>query len=77
MVILTETYTFLASALSLFISDKTAAKKRQSLSKIVFIWTSKQPFAIHFSLASYNVRPVAIQEICAQTQEYDYWRLIH
>ena len=50
--------------------------------------TSKQPFTIHFILASCNVCPVGKEnpdigifvdfpEIFAQTQGSDYWQLIH
>ena len=42
-----------------------------------FFWTSKQPFVVHFSLASCSVCHVAIPEIFAQTQGSDYWQLIH
>ena len=58
-------------------SDKTAAKKRWPLFIIVLIWTSKQPFTIHFFLASCNVFPVALPEIFSKTQGSDYWQLIH
>ena len=32
-----------------------------------FFWTSKQPFAIHFFLESWNVYPMVIPEIFAKT----------
>ena len=60
-----KTNILLVLALSKSISDKGTAKKRKSLTKIVFFWTSEQPFAIHFLLMSCNVCPVAISEICA------------
>ena len=52
-------------------------RKSDKLSPKSFLWTSKQPFAIHFFLASCNVCPVAIPEISAQTQGSDHWQLIH
>ena len=67
VVTLSKTYSSLVSTSSLSIYDKTVTKKYWSLSKIVF-WTSKQPFAIYFLLATCNVRPVAIPEIFAKTQ---------
>ena len=48
----------------------------ESLSKL-FLWISKQPFIIHFFLASCNVCPMVIPEILLQTQGADYWQLIH
>ena len=42
-----------------------------------FFLTSKQHFAIHFSLLNCNVCPLAIPEILAQTQESYYRQLIH
>ena len=55
--------------------DKTAAKKPKSLAKL-FFWASKQPFDIRSFIASYNVCPVAIPELFAQTQGPDNWQLI-
>ena len=75
-VVRTKPCATLVSLLPTPIPDKTAAKKRWSLTKIVF-FASKQPFAVHFSLASCNVCHVAIPEIFAQTQGSDYWQLIH
>ena len=40
--------------------------KSDNLSKLFFFWTSEQPFAIHFLLASCNVCPVGIPDSCAQ-----------
>ena len=45
--------------------------------KSFFFLTSKQHFAIHFSLLNCNVCPLAIPEILAQTQESYYRQLIH
>ena len=59
-----------ASISSKSIYDKTMAKKRWSLSKIVF-WTSKQPFSINFFSTTCNVCPEEILEIFAQTYESD------
>ena len=52
-------------------------RKSDNLSLKSFIWMSEKPFAIHFLQVSCNVCPVAIPEICAQTQGSDYWQLIH
>ena len=52
-------------------------RKSVDLSPKSFFWTSKQPFAKYFLLASRSVSPVAIPEIFAQTQGSDYWQLIH
>ena len=41
-----------------------------------FFSTSKQHFAIHFSLLNCNVCPLAIPEILAQTQESYYRQFI-
>ena len=60
---LKKTYISLVLALPKSISDKGAAKKQKSLTKIVF-WTSEQPFIIHFLLVSCNVCPMVIPEIC-------------
>ena len=40
-------------------------RKSENLSLKSFFRTSEQPFAIHFLVASYNVFPVVIPEICA------------
>ena len=72
LVIPTKTNTSLVLTLSLSIYDKTVAKKPKSL-----FWTFNQTFAIRSFLASYNVCPMAIPEICAQTQGSNYWQLIH
>ena len=45
---------------------KLRQKALSSLQNRAF-WTSKQPFTIHFFLASCNVSPVAIPEIFVQT----------
>ena len=50
---------------------------RDNLSLKSHFWTWEQPFAIHFLLVGYNACPVAIPEICAQTQGSDYRQLIH
>ena len=52
-------------------------RKSDNLSPKSFFRTSKQPFVIHFFLASCNVCPVGIPQISAQTQGSDYWQLIH
>ena len=75
-VIQTKTCGSLVSTLSKTSYDKTAARKRWSLSKSIF-WTSKQPFAIYFLLATWNFPPLAIPQIFAQTQGSDHWQLIH
>ena len=75
-VVRTKPCATLVSLLPTPIPDKTAAKKR-CLSPKLFFFALKQPFAVHFSLASCNVCHVAIPEIFAQTQGSDYWQLIH
>ena len=52
-------------------------RKSHNLSQKSLFWTSKGPFAIRSFIASYNVCPVAIPELFAQTQGSDYWQLIH
>ena len=76
-VVLIKTYASIVSILPKSIPDKTAGEKSDSLSPKSFFWTSKQPFAIHFFLASCNVCHMAIPEISAQTQGSNYWQLIH
>ena len=71
-----KTLTSKVTTLSLFIYDKTTAKSHNFLPNRLF-WMSKQPFTIRSFIASYYVCPVAIPEICAQTQGTDYWQLIH
>ena len=72
VVISTKPY---ASFMPTYLYDKTAAKKPKSLAKL-FFWASKQPFDIRSFIASYNVCPVAIPELFAQTQGPDNWQLI-
>ena len=50
---------------------------RDNLSLKSHFWTWEQPFAIYFLLVGCNACPVAIPEICAQTQGSDYRQLIH
>ena len=50
---------------------------RDNLSLKSHFRTWEQPFAIHFLLVGCNACPVAIPEICAQTQGSDYRQLIH
>ena len=52
-------------------------RKSHNLSQKLLFWTSKEPFAIRPFIASYNVCPVAIPELCTQTQGSYYWQLIH
>ena len=52
-------------------------RKSHNLSQKSLFWTSKQPLALRSFIASYDVCPVAIPELFAQTQGSDYWQLIH
>ena len=76
-VILTKTYISFLSTLSLYSIMVKLRRKSHNLSKKSFFWTSKPPFVIHSFLASCNVCPVTIPEICAQTQGSYYRQLIH
>ena len=67
MLITAKTLTFKVTILSLTMYDITAA----------FFGRPNKPFAIRFFLAGYNICPVAIPEIYAQTQGSDYWQLTH
>ena len=52
-------------------------RESHNLSQKSLFWTSKQTLAIRSFIASYNVCPVAIPELFAQTQGSDHWQLIH
>ena len=67
--------TYLVSVLTKSIIIKLR-RKSVNLSPKSFFWTSKQPFALYFFLATCNICPVAIPEIFG-TQGSDYWQLIH
>ena len=64
-VIQTKTYSFHVSALRKFIYDKTTAKKRGSLSESVFL-DVERTYAVHFLLATCNVRPMTTPEFFPQ-----------
>ena len=76
MVIPTKTYTSLVSTY-LYPCITKLRRKSHNLSQKSLFWTSKEPFAIRSFVTSYNVCPVAIPELFAQTQGSDYWQLIH
>lgn len=68
VVIRTKIYTSLVSTLSSPIYDKTAAKKRWSLSKI-FCWKSKRRFAIYFLSSNFQCSPCADpRNLCANAR---------
>ena len=74
-VIQTKTYSFHVSALRKFIYDKTTAKKRGSLSESVFL-DVERTYAVHFLLATCNVRPMTTPEFFPQKPVSNYWQLI-
>ena len=76
VVIPTKTYTTLVLTY-LYPCMIKLRRKSYNLSQKSLFWTSKQPLAIRSFIASYNVCPVAISELFAQTQGSDYWQLIH
>ena len=54
------------------LKNQSVRRKSVDISPNSFFWTSKQPFALHFLLATCDVCNLAIPKIFAQTQGSDY-----